>query len=175
MKSKLAVILSLKTCSWIFQYCVQDLVLLALPLKSIDRPFSRMVSQTRNTASLNFNNFVILLSVQFAVTLNSSRLITKFFPVSFRCTCAVHALLLKRYKSVDKVAHQSLLDCKFFWSIGLETQLFNFEFIKELKVRPRLVFLEFVQASLGRRLRRIMRVVSRVRIHCPSLCLCRHI
>jgi len=105
MESKLAVILSLQTRSWIFQYCVQDLVLLALPLKSIDRPFSRMVSQTRNTASFNFNNFVILLGVQFAVTLNSSRLITKFFPVSFRCTCAIHTLLLKRYKSMDKVAN----------------------------------------------------------------------
>lgn len=73
-----------------------------------------MVSQTRNTASLNFNNFVILLCVQFAVTLDSSRLITKFFPVDFRYTCTKHTLLLKRYKSVDKVAHQSLLYHKFF-------------------------------------------------------------
>ncbi len=114
MESRLAVILSLLTCNWIFKNSVQDLVLLALPLKSIDRLFSRMVSQTRNTASLNFNNFVILLGVQFTVTLDSSRLITQFFPVGFRYSCTINAVLLKRYKSVDKVAHQSLLDCKFF-------------------------------------------------------------
>ena len=63
MESIFAFILSLLTFSWIFKYCAQDLILLALPLKSIDRLFSRMVSQTRDTASLNFNNFVILLGV----------------------------------------------------------------------------------------------------------------